>query len=88
MIPVFGEKILNISEAQAETTVHPDGIADDFWREPMAVIERRATFHRTSLSVPPKLTMPLQAFLDAKAKECCRSVITCGFGCDPFLNSH
>ena len=29
----FGEKILDISEAQAETMVNPDGIADDFWKE-------------------------------------------------------
>jgi hypothetical protein len=29
----FGEKILDISEAQAETMVNPDGIADDFWRK-------------------------------------------------------
>src|ERR1700686_4800426 len=31
----FGEKILDISEAQAETMVNPDGITDDFWRETM-----------------------------------------------------
>ena len=33
----IGEKILYIAEAQAETMVNPDGIADDFWRETMAV---------------------------------------------------
>jgi len=29
----FGEEIFDISEAQAETVIGPDGIADDFWRE-------------------------------------------------------
>ena len=33
----FGEKILDVSEAQAETMVYPDGIADDFRRETMPV---------------------------------------------------
>ena len=47
----FGEKIFDIPEAQAETMVNPDGIADDFRREPMAVIQRPAAFHGTSLSV-------------------------------------
>jgi hypothetical protein len=36
----FGEKVLDISEAQAESMVNPDGIADDFWRETMTVIAR------------------------------------------------
>jgi len=47
----FGQKILDISEAQAEAMVHPDGIADDFWRETMTVIARPAVLHRTSVSV-------------------------------------
>jgi hypothetical protein len=47
----FGEKILDISEAQAETMVNPHRIADDFRREPMAVIPRPTAFHGTSLSV-------------------------------------
>ena len=29
----FGEKILDISQAQAESMVNPDRIADDFWRK-------------------------------------------------------
>jgi hypothetical protein len=49
--PAFGEKILDISEAQAETMVSPDGIADDFWRETMTVIARPVVLHRTSVSV-------------------------------------
>ena len=36
----FREKILDISEAQAETMVNPDGIADDFWRKTVTVIAR------------------------------------------------
>jgi hypothetical protein len=47
----FGEKILEISEAQAETMVNPDGIADDFWRETMTVIARPVVLHGTSVSV-------------------------------------
>src|ERR1019366_6181062 len=47
----FHEKILDISEAQAETMVNPDCIADDFWRETMAVIARPVVLHRTSVSV-------------------------------------
>ena len=47
----FGEKILDISEAQAETMVNPDGIADDFWRETMTVIAIPVLLHGTSVSV-------------------------------------
>jgi transcriptional regulator with XRE-family HTH domain len=47
----FGEKILDISEAQAEAMINPHGIADDLWRETMTVIARPAVFHRTSVSV-------------------------------------
>jgi hypothetical protein len=47
----FGEKILDISEAEAETMVHPHGIADDFWRETMTVIARPVLLHETSVSV-------------------------------------
>ena len=47
----FGEKILDISEAQTETMVDPDSIADDFCRETMTVITRPAVLHGTSVSV-------------------------------------
>jgi hypothetical protein len=47
----FGQKILNISEAQAETMVNPDGIANDFWSETMTVIARPVVLHGTSVSV-------------------------------------
>jgi hypothetical protein len=47
----FGEKILDIPEAQAETMVSPDGIADDFWRETMTVVARPVVLHATSVSV-------------------------------------
>ena len=47
----FGEKILDVSETQAETMVNPDGIADDFWRETMTLIARPAALHETSVSV-------------------------------------
>jgi len=38
--PTFGDKILDVSDAQAETTVNPYGIADDSGRERMTVIAR------------------------------------------------
>ena len=58
----FGEKILDISKAQAETMINPDGVADDFWREPMPVIARPAVLHwNKSFSFLSKLTMPSHA---------------------------
>src|SRR5215469_13475262 len=55
----FGEKILDITEAHAEAMINPDGVADDFRGEPMAMIVRLIALHGTSLSVlRPKLTMP------------------------------
>jgi len=51
MIPTFGEKILDLPEAQAETMVSPDGIADGFWRETMTVIARPVVLHGTRGSV-------------------------------------
>jgi hypothetical protein len=47
----FGEKILDISEAQAEAMVNPDRIADNFWRETTTVIARPAVVHGASVSV-------------------------------------
>jgi len=46
----FGEKILDISAAQAETVINPDGVADDFRRETMTVIARSAVLHYDSFS--------------------------------------
>jgi hypothetical protein len=46
----FGEKILDISKAQAKPMVNPDGIADDFWRETMTVVARPSVLHGTSVS--------------------------------------
>jgi hypothetical protein len=46
----LGQKILNISEAKAETMVSPDGIADDFWRKTMTVIARPVVLDGTSVS--------------------------------------
>jgi hypothetical protein len=55
----FGEKILDIREAHAEAVINLGGVADDFRREPIAVIARLVALHRTSLSVlRPKLTVP------------------------------
>jgi len=55
----FGEKILDIPKAQAETMVSPDRIADDFWRETMTVIARPVVHGTQCFSLLPKLTMPV-----------------------------
>jgi hypothetical protein len=52
MILRFGQKILDISEAQAETMVQPHGMADDRWRETMTGITRPIVLHGTSVSGP------------------------------------
>lgn len=47
----LGEKILDISEAQAEAMVNPHRLADDLRREPIAGVSRPSPLHGTSLSV-------------------------------------
>jgi len=43
--PVFGQKVFNISQAQAETEVQPDRLFNAFWREAVAFeAERVLTF--------------------------------------------
>jgi hypothetical protein len=46
----FGEKILDISETQAETMIDPDGMANDFDREAITVVTRTTGFHALSLA--------------------------------------
>jgi hypothetical protein len=48
----FGEKILDISEAQAEAMVRPDRVADDLGRKTIARVTRPIALHGVSLSVP------------------------------------
>src|SRR5215471_5451446 len=56
----LGEKILYISEAQAEAMVRPDRIADDLGRKTITSVTRAIAFHGIkSFSFAPKLTMPL-----------------------------
>ena len=57
----FGEKILDIAEAQAETMVSPDGVTDDFRRETVTVIRAtdRSSSDQSFIS-SPNLTMPIQ----------------------------
>ena len=43
----LSEKILDISEAQREAQVQPDGMLDDHWWEPIAVVAER--FHCQTL---------------------------------------
>jgi len=46
----LGEKLLYISEAQAEAMVSPDRIANDRGRKTMAGVKRMAALHGTTLS--------------------------------------
>ena len=46
----FRQKILDVSEAQAETMVGPDPITDDLGRETVTVITGSGAFHRRILS--------------------------------------
>jgi hypothetical protein len=48
----FGQKILDISEAQAEAMVRPDCIANDLGRKTIAGVTRSIALHGISLSVP------------------------------------
>ena len=71
----LGEKILDISKAQAKAMVSPDRIADDLARETIAGVRRRVAFHDTSFSGFSELTMPSHlltkpsALIDAGIKE-------------------
>ena len=47
----FSQQIFNIAKAQKETVIKPDGMANDFSREPMAVVARTTGFHAVSLAV-------------------------------------
>jgi hypothetical protein len=49
--PTLGQKILNISEAQAEAVVEPDGLTDNFRGEPVSAIAGLVGCHRPSLPV-------------------------------------
>ena len=46
----FGEKILDISETQAETMIDPDGMANDFDRKTVTVVTRTMGFQALSLA--------------------------------------
>ena len=53
--PAFGQKIFDITEAQAEPIVVPDGVTDDFGWESVSVIGGSMAFHRFSLLAAPQL---------------------------------
>ena len=62
----LGEKIFDISKAQAEAMVNPDRITDDLGRETIAGVTRRMAFHTISFSVfVLELTMPWRWFSNA-----------------------
>jgi hypothetical protein len=47
--PSLYQKILDVSEAQAEAVVEPDGVADDLRRESVSSVADRIVLHRASL---------------------------------------
>ena len=44
------QQILDISEAQAESVIEPDGVTDDFRRESVSAVAGRRACHRPTLS--------------------------------------
>jgi hypothetical protein len=46
-----GEEVFDISEAQTESVVEPDGVADDLGREPVSVVARCFGVHRLGLPI-------------------------------------
>src|SRR6266849_611002 len=38
--PAFREEILNVTQAEMEAKIQPDGVSDDLWREAVAPIRR------------------------------------------------
>ena len=45
----LGKEIFDIAEAQSESVVHPDRVADDLGRKSVAVVSRFALAHELSL---------------------------------------
>ena len=58
--PTLGQKIFNISEAQAEAVVEPNGMTDNIRWKSVAVITERVGFHLPSLPGFFNLTIPSQ----------------------------
>ena len=56
--PAFGEEILNITKAEMEPKVQPDGVSDDLGREAVASIRRTVSGlgdgHQTRLIADPR----------------------------------
>ena len=48
--PALGEEVLDVSEAQAEAVVEPDGMADDLRWESVSAVARCIGLHRASLA--------------------------------------
>ena len=51
----FGEQIFDVPEAQTETVVEPDGVADDFWRISVTTVSSRKGVH-PGIVPEPRLT--------------------------------
>ena len=55
------QKIFHISEAQAESVVEPNGMADNFMRESIAPVTKQVGFHPLSLLGSPQLDNTVRA---------------------------
>jgi hypothetical protein len=49
--PPLCQEIFDITEAQAEAVVEPNGVADDLWWESVSAVAGYVVFHRASLPV-------------------------------------
>ncbi len=58
--PAFGDEILNVTKAEVEAEIQPDGVGDDVGREAVAAIRRTVSGlgigHRTRLIADPRST--------------------------------
>ena len=50
--PPLCQEIFDISEAQAEAVIEPDGVTDDFGRETVSAVVGGMPVHLPSLAVP------------------------------------
>ena len=48
--PAFGENKLDLSQAEAEHVIQPDGVADDLGREAMTIMWIRGSLHAASFA--------------------------------------
>ncbi|MCP4284975.1 MAG: hypothetical protein GY792_11050 [Gammaproteobacteria bacterium] len=47
---VLSQETLHIPQAQTRTTIEPNGVTDDFWWEPVSMVQLPGIFHAGSLA--------------------------------------